>query len=338
MKYSLDNNKDSVAPLHVTTRRPKSHSTNMTPDAKRQKFVANDAEDSAVVTEAMKHPSKVPRPPKSSIKSLFEAALLSKDNSTSDQKYLAPAGILSFEQVLLPAIALEEEKLLKKMQAKVQRDAPQYRKVVEQTRFLVRKSMMAAMQAVAESRAKRCQQEQERREQLAHQRRVERKTRLLAKQQERERLLKEKQKLQEANAVEKKRMMQRQYPKNQELWKEVMLLTCSINQLEKEERMWISAEQGFIQSHDSSVTKPASKEIIVKATKDELQQETENSMKEIALSSTRIQQGLKVVQDIVQESERVRKELYQTYRKDHQFHGYQGANNPAGLIRFLSQE
>lgn len=349
MKYGIDY-EESTAPvsfksetdnhLHVTTRRAKSHSTtNMTPDAKRQRFVAYD-DASAVVVEVMNHPSKVPCPPKGSITTLFEAAMLSKDAcTTSDQEYLAPAGILSLEQVLLPAIAIEEERILKKLQATVQRDAPEYRRIVEQTRLLVRQSVAAAIQAVAESRAKRCQRQQKRRAQLVKQRNVEREAKSMAKAQERERLLVEKQKLREANAFEKKRTMQRQYPRNQELWKEVMLLTASITQLEKEERMWISAEQGLIQSQEEDTVMAEPDEcLIVTATKDELQQETENSMKDIIVAATRIQQGLKIVQDIVQESDRVRKELYQTYKNDHQFHGYQGASNPAGLIRFLSQD
>eukprot|EP00980_Cylindrotheca_fusiformis_P025747 scaffold14558_cov137-Cylindrotheca_fusiformis.AAC.12 len=333
--------------LHVTTRRSKSQSTennnkNMTPEAKRQRI--------AVVQDvkAMKHPTKVPRPSKCVIAPLFEVAMNNKKReesaaALSDQQYLAPAGILSFEQVLLPAIAMEEEKALKKVQAIVQRDAPEYRRVVEQSRLLVRQSVMAAMQAVAESRAKRCQHQQALREQRIHEQQVEQEARQIAKQQERERKREEQRKLKEAQAAETKRRMQRQYPKNQKLWTEVMLLTSSITQLEKEERIWIRAEQGFIQSQETNTTEPepTTEEPtpnVVTATKDELQEETENSIKDITLAATRIQQGLRVVQDIVHESDQVRKKLYQTYKTEHQFQGYPGQSNPAGLIRFLSQD
>jgi hypothetical protein len=72
--------------------------------------------------------------------------------------------------------------------------------------------------------------------------------------------------------------------------------------------------------------------------KDELQLQLEQLVQDMSISSTRIQEGLGLVTKSVDESDQLRKQLYQTYRQDHQFHGYQGVSNPRGLIRFLSQE
>ena len=340
-----------ATPKLVTTRRRTNfRSTSLpsttSPEAKRQK--SNDevkAQEDELATRIVQHPTKVPVPSEASIKALFDAALQTYGSSnsdicTSDQEYLKPAGILSLEQVLLPAIALEEEKALKRVQSKVQRDVPHYRSTMEQTRRLVRQSMVAAMQAVSESRAMRCQKQQERREQQAKERRIEREARAIVQEQEKERAMERRKQERLEQAAKERQMLKKQLPKNQELWKEVIVLTSSITQLEKEERLWIQAEQALIQSQqsDDSAEEEGTKEIVVQAEIDSLQRDTENSMQDIMIASTRIQQGLKLVRDVILESEEVRKDLYQKYRKDHQFHGYQGAKNPAGLIRFLSQE
>ena len=119
------------------------------------------------------------------------------------------------------------------------------------------------------------------------------------------------------------------------------MLTSSITQLEKEERLWLQADKALMRSQElnnSDDSEQLTKEVVVQAQKDPLQRVTENSMQDIMIASTRIQQSLSLVRDVIEESEQVRKELYQKYRKDHQFHGYQGAKNAAVLIRFLSQE
>ena len=340
----------STPKLVTTRRRTNFRSTSLpsttSPEAKRQKsYDEVKVQEDELATRIVQHPTKVPVPSEASIKVLFDAALQTYGSSnsdicTSDQEYLKPAGILSLEQVLLPAIALEEEKALKRVQSKVQRDVPQYRSTMEQTRRLVRQSMVAAMQAVSESRAMRCQKQQEQREQQAKQRRIEREARVIVKEQEKEHAMERRKQERLEQAAKERQMLKKQLPKNQELWKEVIVLTSSITKLEKEERLWIQAEQALIQSQqsDDSTEEEGTKEIVVQAEIDSLQRDTENSMQDIMIASTRIQQGLNLVRDVILESEEVRKELYQKYRKDHQFHGYQGAKNPAGLIRFLSQE
>ena len=71
--------------------------------------------------------------------------------------------------------------------------------------------------------------------------------------------------------------------------------------------------------------------------KNPLQIETEEKVKDIVLASTRIQKGLGMVLKILDDSAVAQKELYDKYKRDHLFHGYQAVDNPGGLIRFLSQ-
>jgi len=58
---------------------------------------------------------------------------------------------------------------------------------------------------------------------------------------------------------------------------------------------------------------------------------------DITVSALRIQQALEEVSKLASDADGVRKELYHKYRKDHQFHGYQGFKDPKGLLRSLSQ-
>ena len=362
MKYSMDIDEveedrdqfvESPAPsplrtsnMMVTTRRPRPRSSNKaTPEAKRRRQQSIDKHLSAVVA----YPSDIPVPPSSTIAALYESALqespsCSYTTMTSDQGYLKAAGVLSFEQVLLPALGIQEENALKSVQSKVQRDAPEYKFAMETCRLLVRQAVAKAIQAAAESRLQRCQRQQEIRNDKAAQRLLQQEARKQALEKERQARALEKQRQKEVQHKERMRALSRQYPRNQELWKEVVYLTSSITQLEKEEHMWIQAEQDLIQESaaapTANPTNTATEEevVVVQAPKDPLQETTEQTLQDIVLASARIQQSLGNVLDIIQESEKVRKEMYHKYRQEHQFHGYQGVRNPKAMIRFLSQE
>jgi hypothetical protein len=363
MRYSLDNADNGnnmmmmegpASPLRsppapqtsmIRPRPPTSAGSYMTPDAKRNKIdrVSTSTSSSSSV---LLHPERVPVPSKRTISTVYRAAL----SEEGDQAYLKPAGLLSLEQVLLPAMGLEEEKVLKQMQSKIQRDAPDYKPLVEQNRRLVRKAILRAMEAVRQSREERCRHQQDLRQARAEQRKLEREARARALEEERAREAEERRRQREVERQERKRVLQKQLPGNQELWKEVIFLTSSITQLEREERMWIQAEQQLIQHHpltpgktsdnDDSTTKDQAeneKEVVI-APKHSLQEEAERTLQDVALASTRIQTGLGVVLEIMQEAEHVRKEMYQKYKDDHQFEGYQQVHNPKNMIRFLSQD
>jgi hypothetical protein len=262
---------------------------------------------------------------------------------------LKSAGILSLEQVLLPALGLQEERALKQVQAKIQRDAPEYKFVMEKCRHIVRQSIINAIVAVQTSRSERMQCQNERRQQKALEFQKALEARELARREERKRKAEERKHKREIAKAEKKRMLTRQHPKNLGLWKEVVFLTSSISQLEKEERMWLQAEQDLIRlggiqetamkcavsgQENQSMTPQT---VVLHAPKHQLHIETERKLKDIILASTRIQNGIGMILKLLEESDKVQQELYENYRNDHVFHGYHEINNPKGMIRFLSQ-
>jgi hypothetical protein len=283
-----------------------------------------------------------------------------KDNSSfgqvGDQQYLQPAGLLSLEQVLLPALAWQENHALKALQAKIQRDAPHLTHHIQACRHWVLSSVGAAILQVQQARQTRFQVQQERQLGLEQERQAAQEARILDKEQERQRLLEEKKQRQLTKQAQTLKSIQRQHPRNQDLWREVAFLMTEKSKLEKEERLWKQAERDLIQLEEeqqrqqqealgetdetetTNDKQDASSPPIIEAPKDPLQVKVEQAVDDIRLSSDRIHQGLKIVLHTIQESDKVRKELYQTYRKDHQFHGYQGFKNPKSLIRFLSQE
>ena len=338
--------------------------TMLTPETKRKRTVAIIPPPAVLV-----YPKIVPVPSQRVIKALYKVSLeeeddegaikrISNNKHYNDQQYLKPAGVLSFEQILLPALGLEEENALKQVQSKLQRDASEYKFVMENCRRLVRESVRSAILEVQSSRMARIESQQERRQQQVLEIKQAREILQRTRQEDQECRAKEQARKKEISRAEKKRYLTREYPRNQELWKEIVFLTSSVAQLEREERMWIQIEQDIMRLKGEQVLIGKGKEeqtkddleqsggntsslssgvIIVQAHKNPLQTETEEKVKDIVLASTRIQKGLGMVLKLLDESETVRKELYDKYRKDHVFRGYQAVNNPKGMIRFLSQ-
>jgi hypothetical protein len=322
--------------------------TMLSPDPKRSRTLEISSPVPVVAPDVVSYPTVVPIPSETTVSALFQSSLKgnSNDKEYVDQQYLKPAGVLSFEQVLLPALGLEEERALKMTQSRIQRDAPEYKFVMENCRRLVRESVSAAVFAVRDNRQERFKQQSERRRLHAvgvqNAREQQKQERLRAQQIE----LEEIQRQQQSSRSSKKQSMIRSLPKNQELWKEVVQLTSSIAQLEKEQRLWKQADQDLKQLEGGDGKKcvyVAEKEkisaqtIILQSQKLSLQKEAERKVNDIVMASDRIQKGLGMVLALLKESEEVRKDLYEKYRKDHMFDGYQSVNNPKGVIRFLSQ-
>lgn len=335
----------------ITTRRPRptspmdsslANSFSLSPDTKRIK-----ATDSfriwSPASEIISLPSKA------TLKVLLENALV---DSKGDQSMLEAAGILSLEQVLLPAIALYEEAALKRVQAKIQRDHPQYKSTVEAGRRLIRVSIRNALVAAQASRRKRTENQIARREEALELAREERTERKLERARQRNEEI-ERQREEARQAREQRfRNLQRQYPRNKDLWKEIVVLTRSRTQLEKEELLWRQAEEQQQKCREKIQFQP----ILINTECDEgalssaagssddlvepimLRERTLAAVKDVVLASRRIQQGLGQVMTTLNESKKVREQLYKEYRDDHHFYGYQGVRNPKNLIRFLSQE
>ena len=319
--------------------RPK---TMLSPEMKRTKT-------SSAKFPTIAYPASIPIPSKRVIRELYRASLEGCEEANkidsnekkhyNDQQHLTPAGVLSFETILLPAIGLEEEKALKQVQGKVQRDSPEYKFVMENCRRLVRKSIRNAMEEVQSSRSIRNKHQEERKQQQLAEAKLAREMQRRARKEEQDRLAEELEQKKETARVVKRRNLTREHPRNQELWKEIVYLTSSVAQLEREERMWIQIEQDMARL-DSNLEKGSSKssdEVVVQAKKNPLQIKTEEKAKDMILTSTRIQKGLEMIMKLAAESEVTRKELYSKYKKDHVFRGYQSVHNPKSMIRFLSQ-
>jgi hypothetical protein len=327
--------------------------TMLSPELKRVKTIPRDLPSIVVL-----YPETVPIPSKRVIEALYKASdeegfegsndrISDEKKHYNDQQRLTPAGVLSFEDVVLPAIGLEEEKAIKRVQSKVQRDAPEYKFLMENCRRLVRESIRSAMHEVVSSRSirERHQEERKRQQILERKRAFEAKQR--ARQEEQERAAKELARQKEVSRAEKRRYLTREHPRNQDLWKEIVLLTSSVAQLEREQRMWIQIEEEMMrleneqdiqkgkESPDAeSESAPA---ILVEARINPLQIKNEEKVKDMILTSTRIQKGLEMILELFTESEKIRKELHDNYKKDHVFSGYQSVRKPKNLIRFLSQ-
>lgn len=299
------------------------------------------------------YPEHVDIPSKSLIKSLFEQA---ETSGNGDQKSLTAAGLLSLEEVLLPAIAYQEDQALRHVQAKAQRDGPpQAVACIETCRKAVFDGIRHARQAVAQSRQDRFPAEQQRQAAWAQEKQRQRQARheqaqRLAAQQEQERNWQRQQ---------RKNELIKTWPRNQAMWREVVDLMNDLAKLQKEERLWKEAREQLQLQQDEIAAREEQKrrqeaernasaavhENNDISTNNEPQpqkaghdmEKVQQAVQDMTLSTVRIQQALGIVSDIAKESDQVRKELYRRYRKDHQFHGYQGVQDAKGLLRVLSQ-
>lgn len=327
--------------------------------------------------ETLEYPQKIAFPSRSLIQSLYEEAIQcsdqqtttknNKDDSigtttTNDQIYLQDAGLLSLEQVILPAMAYQEEQALKQLQSIVQRDCPIYTDVIQQIRKAIYTATKAACGAVRDNAVQR-QQVQHQREQewWKQQRTMETK-----KQQE------EKQKVGHMKE-ERKRELQKQLPANKEIWLELSYLMDQSNKLAAEEQQWRDVEhylqqqedlfkeqqgKGTDTSKDPKIDTFTTSTMVADISADEPEEiqalpptnnnnqntvsvpETEQFLEmasEVQVSSIRIQNALRRVGEIMTQTESVRQTLYEQYVNEHQFHGYQGVHNPKGLLKALSQ-
>mmetsp|Transcript_26881 Transcript_26881/g.64122 ORF Transcript_26881/g.64122 Transcript_26881/m.64122 type:complete len:386 (+) Transcript_26881:81-1238(+) len=344
--------------------------TDSTPDPKRTKNVMIDDQNSCVRSAPKSHiqrdsikktkahnasptavvvyPTNVPVPSKKTVEGLYKAAI--EEDTVSREKeqiYLKPAGVLSLKEVMLPALALEEETAVKRVQAKVQRDAAEYTYAMKHCRRLIRQSVADAMTTVGDTSRKRDGVQAERRKQEVLRRRASLERKKQVKQEEQAKQTEEQQNRKQEQLLERKALMTRQHPQNQDFWKEVVFLTSSMAQLEKEERMWAQMErnlhqleeketplkEGETEDENSSELKPSQ----LTAPKHDLVAKTERQMEDILRASNRIQRGLGDVLKLLEDTEEVRKIFFKKYYLEHYFDGYVSLDNPKNMIRFLSQ-
>jgi hypothetical protein len=269
------------------------------------------------------YPAKVSLPSRAMVESLFEEA-----REYPDQQLLESVGLLSFQDVLLPAVAYQEDQALKELQKVVQRDSPEDVDKIVECRRTIYKAIQAARLAVKVSQEERRGVEEEREKQW---------------QEEHNKRLVELEQLKELQRLSRKRECTKRLPRNQELWRETAFLMTALSKLQKEEKLWKQAAEDLQQRKNNQALLPKIEPEILLEEPDENDSNSNQLVKvnqavdSLALSCVRIQKGFEIVSGILKESEQTRQNLYQSYKRDHQFHGYQGVKDPKGLLRVLSQ-
>lgn len=281
------------------------------------------------------------------MKDFYEAAVTVED---SHQNRLddADTGLLSLEEVLVPAVARMEIDAVKAVQAKAQRDTPDAVPLLMQCRLFIFAMAGNAVEGAKQARALREAAEQEKIQEQERER--QRQKEALQKQKAEERLQRrEKRAKQRALEIRnRKQELKKKLPRNMELWREVAFLMTELAKLQKEEKLWKEAERimeareaDLVQREKASAEsqkETADKSVVVEENHDELQSNVDDVVDSIKLSSLRIQSAVDVIKKTMEDSAEVRQELYDKYSKDHIFHGYAGINDTKGLIRFLSQD
>mmetsp|Transcript_26116 Transcript_26116/g.39521 ORF Transcript_26116/g.39521 Transcript_26116/m.39521 type:complete len:355 (+) Transcript_26116:89-1153(+) len=289
----------------------------------------------------VKYPEEVPIPSKSLLGALYTAAV-AQDDSHQNELDDVGCGLLSMEEVLLPAVAREETSILKQLQAKAQRDAPDNVNSLKQSRRAVYESVENGIVAAREVRIKREIEEKEHRRLMEERQRLEKEEKRVELQREHAKRLQERKDMKQLE-------MKKQLPKNMAMWQEVAFLMTELAKMKKEEKMWnevdkqldVKAEglsQGKLEKVNMSFQEIGDKILHYSNTSQEIKERVESAMHDIHLSSLRIKRATTVVENQVSSADQIRSGLFEKYTRDHQFHGYTGIRDPKSLIRILSQD
>jgi hypothetical protein len=305
----------------------------------------------AIVEKSMDlcYPTQSKFPSRSLVQALYDEAVSSNVNGDEalDQIELCDAGLLSFEQVLLPAVAYQEEQMLKEWQSIVQRDGSMAQKsTVIALRKAVYSGIGAACAAVRKSRQSRAIQDRER--EMKWQKEMEV---TLAMEEEERQKQKEITDNEYREALrQRQRDLQKKLPANQEVWREVAYLMTELTKLSNEERQWHNVSTQYLNrteahlieqekqleqdlelsEHATTVDPPS--EIVLK-----MVDTVTDLASDVTLAVDRIRNALRHVSSTVTECEQSRQQLYHQYVSNHQFYGYQGVHDPKGLLKVLSQ-
>ncbi|GKZ00438.1 hypothetical protein MPSEU_000996400 [Mayamaea pseudoterrestris] len=310
---------------------------------KRSKTDDEQQQDQPVVPAiVLDYPTDMNIPSRELIKEIYNEAM---KKPHGEQRLVTEFGLLSFQDVLLPAIAQEEERAVKRLQSIVQRDYPELTLAVATCRKAIYDSVFAGMKAAEASRAKRMIVEQEREQQWLEQQQQEEALKQLQLQKQAEKQKKD----YDDRRIEVLYDARKNYAFNQDLFRETAYLLSELPKLQKELKSWKQAEEELKQREaalDVLDNTLAEKEKDTDENKNTNKANTPNDkpLEEIAAaihsvkaSSIQIQMMLENVSSIAKESDEVRKVLYRQYRQEHQFHGYHGATDPKGLLFALSQ-
>lgn len=298
------------------------------------------------------YPSESEVPSRSLVQTFYDEAMSSDTNGggETDQMKLCDVGLLSFEQVLLPSVAYQEDQVLKKWQSIIQRDGSKAQKAtVIALRKAVYSGIGAACAAVEKSRQSRAVQDRER--EMKWQKQIEERKAL-----EEEKRLKHQEiidhEYREARR-QRQRDLQKKLPANQEVWREVAYLMTELTKLSNEERQWHNIASQHLDRTEAALVEQEKQLENVRQNL-ELSKDVANIDKpsetvlqivgmatdlasDVTLAVDRIRNALHHVSNTVTECEQSRQQLYHQYVSNHQFYGYQGIHDPKGLLKALSQ-
>mmetsp|Transcript_27906 Transcript_27906/g.43324 ORF Transcript_27906/g.43324 Transcript_27906/m.43324 type:complete len:416 (+) Transcript_27906:22-1269(+) len=321
------------------------------------------------------YPNDIPTPDGSMLQVLYEGL----SGITKSSSFASPH--LPLEGVILSAVALLESDALKRKHAEAHAYLVKLQNIpspdtidnynvavdgtndviqnVELMRKFIKRAERAATKAVKRSRRERersvTAKIQEDKHQLNEQRNKVKLLKAQAKELRRKKRVEErKQRIAELSKT---------HPKNIEAWREVMSLQTTLANLNKEERGWIKVSNE-LDEKESELAKLAAKNgarsrrrssILPLVAVDEdasadfeplpdVETLVRNAVQDITLSADRINQALRGVKQLLDESERVKKDLYDKYTTEFQFKEFNSntdgaaSNNPKDILRFLSQD
>ena len=278
-----------------------------------------------------------------------------KDVSHQFQLSWSKSGILSLEEVILPALCEEEMKSLKKQLSKAKRheknqrleteffqDSPflKHTDIIDECRKTLNQCALSACDAAYNSR-------------IENENDIKLKLKVKKKKLKREKKQmyeEKKQMIMKKKAVQKemqRRKRKKNLSKNKENWREVAKLMTDLSKIQKDQKIWYDSKVDLvtrtseIQVMEEEITKPLNVEITNENTnsiRENISKEVNNMIQDLTLASDRINKALIEVLSTMREGENAKNELYKNYVVDHQFDGYCGVKNPKGLIQVLAME
>jgi len=297
----------------------------------------------------------IPVPRTKTLRLFHDKAISNGGNSHQYQLNRAGTNLLSLQEVILPSIACETNAVLKKKQAKAQRNVKngmpdsQGKDVVEAIetcRKVVAKCTGEAMKVAGEAwRERERERERLRLEKLKKEEEQRKSDKLNAKKERKESRARSRQQRYERQKREK----QRNHPRNKELWQEVAKLMVDIQKLEKEERLWKEAlvEVNRLEKHHQppekikldSIDENETDQLVKNVENANLESTSATLVQDVTMATERINWMLKSVSLAMEESDKIRTEAYEKYQYDgHKFYGYPQVDDSKGLFMALSME
>lgn len=260
------------------------------------------------------------------------------------QLYESNCNQLSFAEVMIPSIFKVHYMELKKLEGKAKgRKAVNVEKKMRDYRCLLKNCEGEIIVQLQKVMLDRKEQIRMVRKQLVEEAINDKERAAEERRKERMRIKNEKkrQKLTEKEIRRKQR--KKEFKKNRELWKEVASLMAELGRIEKEEKIWTSINLSEI----TSQLLPDKESVVSEGEASALQAPPEaceefNTLQSIVdgitTSAHRIQRALSFLPSIIEESDSVRRQVYQKYRTEHKFDGYRAHKDPKALIRALTLE